>query len=99
MALVRYLDPVHVASVSVSSLKLSHFDLEGLVFFESSNPLGLTFYQLPLQWGNLSSEGRDLMEISHLRVRVLKSSLNNAWLWGSLYLFSSTVGGIISAEG
>jgi hypothetical protein len=59
MFLVRYLGPVSIDSVSVSSLNLANFDLEGIVFFNLPSSLALTFIQIPLQWGSWSSEEFD----------------------------------------
>lgn len=48
--------------------------LEGLIFLVYSIPSGFTFFP-PLPWGFLIPEGRDLMEILHLGLNVLRGKV------------------------
>ena len=54
-------------------MNFSLVDLEGLVFLMTSIPVAFYILSLSTSMGSVSSEGRGLMEIAHLEMRVSRS--------------------------
>lgn len=74
-------------------MNFAHVDLEVLLPWCPPSPLPHTVSTLSLPWDFLNSEGKDLMDIYHLRLNVPRV-LNIAVMFdcGYLYLFLSAAG-------
>jgi hypothetical protein len=76
---------VHAATILLSSHKICSYDLEGFVFLFSI-PSDYYNFTSNLRKGSLSSEGRDLIKTSHLKMSILVFTLCIMSGCGSLQL-------------